>query len=43
MDFILERFDGYNDLGELKSPEDVIIKAPSQTEGPVSRARSATV
>lgn len=30
MDFILERFDGYNDLVELKSPGDAIIKAPSQ-------------
>ena len=29
MDFILERFDGYNDLVELKSPGDVIIEAPS--------------
>ncbi|MGW1341329.1 Shedu anti-phage system protein SduA domain-containing protein [Kribbella sp. NPDC002412] len=32
MDFILERFDGYNDLVELKSPGDVIIKAPSHKE-----------
>jgi hypothetical protein len=31
MDFILERFDGYNDLVELKSPGDAIIKAPSHT------------
>ena len=29
MDFILERFDGYNDLVELKRPGDVIIEAPS--------------
>ncbi|WP_433169157.1 Shedu anti-phage system protein SduA domain-containing protein [Kribbella sp. CA-247076] len=33
MDFILERFDGYNDLVELKSPADVIIKAPPRVEG----------
>lgn len=30
MDFMLERFDGYNDLVELKGPGDKIIKAPSQ-------------
>lgn len=30
MDFVLERFDGYNDLVELKGPGDKIIKAPSQ-------------
>jgi hypothetical protein len=33
MDFILERFDGYNDLVELKSPADRIINAPAQAEG----------
>ena len=30
MDFVLERFDGFNDLVELKGPGDRIIKAPSQ-------------
>jgi hypothetical protein len=33
MDFILERFDGYNDLVELKGPNDKIIKAPRHQIG----------
>ena len=33
MDFILERFDGFHDLLELKSPNDPIIRAPAATDG----------
>ena len=32
-DFILERFDGFHDLLELKSPHDAIVKAPEALEG----------
>ena len=31
MDFILERFDGFHDLLELKSPHDPIVRAPTST------------
>lgn len=34
-DFLLERFDGFSDLLELKSPHDEIIKAPAETESGV--------
>lgn len=34
MDFMLERFDGFHDLLELKSPHDEIIRAPD-SEGAV--------
>jgi hypothetical protein len=33
MDFILERFDGFHDLLELKSPHDEIVKASDVPEG----------
>jgi len=33
MDFVLERFDGYNDLVELKGPNEEIIRAPAHLEG----------
>lgn len=34
MDFILERFDGFHDLLELKSPQDPIVEAPDAAEAP---------
>lgn len=36
LDFILERFDGFHDLLELKDPQDSIIEAPDATERPPS-------
>lgn len=33
LDFILERFDGFHDLLELKSPQDRIIEAPDAKDG----------
>jgi hypothetical protein len=33
MDFILERYDGYHDLLELKSPQDPIVTAPGAVDG----------
>jgi hypothetical protein len=33
MDFILERFDGFHDLLELKSPQDPVITAPDEVDG----------
>jgi Domain of unknown function (DUF4263) len=33
MDFILERYDGFHDLLELKSPQDPIIVAPDEVDG----------
>lgn len=33
MDFILERYDGYQDLLELKNPQDPIISAPDLVDG----------
>ncbi len=33
MDFILERYDGFHDLLELKSPQDQIIIAPNAVDG----------
>lgn len=36
VDFILERFDGFHDLLELKSPQDAIITAPDGPELPPS-------
>jgi hypothetical protein len=33
MDFMLERFDGFHDLLELKSPQDEIIRAPEVADG----------
>ncbi len=33
LDFILERFDGFHDLLELKSPQDPIIQAPNEADG----------
>ena len=33
MDFILQRYDGFHDLLELKSPHDEIIKAPDVADG----------
>jgi len=33
MDFILERYDGYHDLLELKSPQDPIVSAPAAVDG----------
>lgn len=33
MDFVLERFDGYNDLVELKGPNQAIIQAPVHEQG----------
>lgn len=35
MDFILQRFDGFHDLLELKSPQDPVIRAPVATKGEV--------
>lgn len=32
-DFLLERFDGFQDLLELKSPQDAIVRAPAIAEG----------
>jgi Domain of unknown function (DUF4263) len=32
-DFILERVDGFHDLLELKSPQDVIVKGPDASDG----------
>jgi hypothetical protein len=36
LDFILERFDGFHDLLELKDPQDPIIEAPDAAERPPS-------
>jgi hypothetical protein len=33
MDFVLERFDGYYDVLELKSPQDQLVKAPDIASG----------
>ena len=33
LDFILERFDGFHDLLELKSPSDEIVEAPDEASG----------
>jgi hypothetical protein len=33
LDFILERYDGFHDLLELKSPQDPIIAAPEEIDG----------
>jgi hypothetical protein len=33
MDFILERYDGFHDLLELKSPQDPIVDAPDEVDG----------
>ena len=33
LDFILERYDGYHDLLELKEPHDPIVNAPDSREG----------
>jgi hypothetical protein len=33
MDFLLERFDGFHDLLELKSPQDPVVKAPDSKDG----------
>lgn len=33
MDFLLERFDGFHDLLELKSPQDAVIRAPDSEDG----------
>jgi hypothetical protein len=33
MDFILQRFDGFHDLLELKSPHDPIVRAPVTVDG----------
>jgi hypothetical protein len=33
MDFILQRFDGFHDLLELKSPQDPVIRAPVAVSG----------
>jgi hypothetical protein len=41
MDFILERFDGFHDLLELKSPQDPIIIAPAASEVPPSASSYA--
>jgi hypothetical protein len=47
-DFMLERFDGFHDLLELKSPQDPIVRAPTIEEGarvpsPHEYALSATL
>jgi hypothetical protein len=47
-DFLLERFDGFQDLLELKSPQDPIVRSPEVAEGgpvpsPHEYALSATV
>jgi hypothetical protein len=34
MDFILERYDGFHDLLELKGRQDPIIIAPDEVDGP---------
>jgi hypothetical protein len=39
LDFILERFDGFHDLLELKSPQDAIIEAPETTDRPPSASQ----
>jgi hypothetical protein len=41
MDFILERFDGYQDLLELKDPQDPIITVASGTSGDAAPPPSA--
>ena len=33
MDFILERYDGFHDLLELKNPQDPIVVAPDEVDG----------
>jgi hypothetical protein len=38
-DFILERFDGFHDLLELKSPQDPIIVAPDEGKMPPSASK----
>jgi hypothetical protein len=47
-DFLLERFDGFQDLLELKSPQDAIVRSPAVEKGgpippPHEYALSATV
>jgi len=39
LDFILERFDGFHDLLELKDPQDPIIEAPEADGRPPSASR----
>jgi hypothetical protein len=39
LDFILERFDGFHDLLELKSPQDPVIEAPETTGRPPSASQ----
>jgi hypothetical protein len=39
LDFILERFDGFHDLLELKDPQDPIIEAPEANARPPSASR----
>jgi len=40
LDFVLERFDGFHDLLELKSPQDSIIEAPDVADGrPLSASK----
>jgi hypothetical protein len=40
MDFILQRFDGFHDLLELKSPQDPVIRAPVAASGDMSASPS---
>lgn len=39
VDFLLERFDGFYDLLELKSPNDTIVEAPEKLRGPPSASK----
>ncbi len=39
VDFLLERFDGFYDLLELKRPNDPIVEAPKQLSGPPSASK----
>jgi hypothetical protein len=41
MDFILQRFDGFHDLLELKSPQDPIIRAPGDSNGDIAPSPSS--
>lgn len=43
MDFIMERYDGYHDLLELKSPQDPIVMAPGADDGAPPAASAFTL
>lgn len=41
LDFILQRFDGFHDLLELKSPHDPVIRAPTISDGGIPASASS--